>query len=88
MVRSTSPILNILGRIIVSVTIKVATYLFNWEVEVNLFGSHVEDCIGGVEERSSQNDRCIVIFLHVKNQEIWKYIIIFNLYHDVLHYAF
>jgi hypothetical protein len=37
-----SPILNLIGQIIVSVTIDVATYLSNGEVEVNLSGSHVE----------------------------------------------
>jgi hypothetical protein len=36
-----------------SVTIKVTTYLFSRELEVDLSRSNIDDCIGGVEERSS-----------------------------------
>jgi hypothetical protein len=41
---------GLLQLLISSVTIKVTTYLFSRELEVDLSRSNIDDCIGSVEE--------------------------------------
>ena len=54
---------GLLGLLISSITIKITAYLFSGELEVDLSRSDIDDSVGGVEERSSQNDRCIIFFV-------------------------
>jgi hypothetical protein len=57
MAGSTSPPITVLlGLLMISITIKITTYLSFWKLEVNLSRSNVDDSVGSVEERSSQND--------------------------------
>jgi hypothetical protein len=54
---STSPPgAGLLWLLISSITIKVTAYLFSKELKVDLSGSNIDDFIGSVEERSSQDD--------------------------------
>ena len=47
---------------------KIAAYLLRGEVHVGLSGSNVDDCFNGAEERSLQDDGCIIlVFSHVNN---------------------
>ena len=52
----------LLWLFISSITIKITAYLFSRELEVDLSRSDVDDRVGGVEERSSKDDGCIVFF--------------------------
>ena len=52
----------LLWLFISSITIEIIVYLLSRELEVDLFRSDVDDRIGGVEERTSKNDVCIVFF--------------------------
>jgi hypothetical protein len=53
-----------------------------------MFRSNVDDIIGGVEERSSQNNRGLFFFYsHVQDHEIGRNIAILNLYNDILCYS-
>jgi hypothetical protein len=47
----------------ISVTIEITAYLFGWELKVNLPISLVDDCLSGVEELPSKDDRWIMFFL-------------------------
>ena len=50
---------------------KTAAYLLRGEVHVDFFGSNVDDCFNGAEERSSKDDGWIVlVFSHVNNLKI------------------
>ena len=52
-----------LPRLLISgITIEIIAYLFSRELEVDLPRSVVDDRVGGVEERSTQDDGCIVFF--------------------------
>jgi hypothetical protein len=60
---STSPPIAVLfGLFIINITIKVTVYLFIWELEVDLSRSNVDDIVGGVEERSSQDNGGFFVF--------------------------
>ena len=56
------PRAGLLWLLISSVTIKITTYLFSRELEVDLSRSDVDDHVGSVEEWSSKDDGCIVFF--------------------------
>jgi hypothetical protein len=56
------PIAVLLGLFIISITIKVTVYLSFWELKVDLSRSNVDDSIGSVEERSSQDDGHLFFF--------------------------
>jgi hypothetical protein len=63
-------------------------YIFSRELEVDLSRSDVDDCVGGIEEWSSQDDGCIIFFFsYVQDHEVSKSIVILYLDHDVLCYA-
>ena len=63
---STSPPrARLLWLFISGITIKITTYLFSRELEVDLSRSDVDDHVGGVEERSSKNDGRAIFFTHV-----------------------
>ena len=65
------PSVGLLWLLISSVTIKITSYLFFRELEVNLFRSDVDDRVGSVEERSSKDDGCIVfLFSHVESSSL------------------
>jgi hypothetical protein len=49
--------------------------------------SDIDDCIGSVEEWSSQDDGWIIFFFHVQDHEVSGGIVIMNLDHYVLCYA-
>ena len=57
------PRAGLLWLLISGITIEITAYLFSRELEVNLSRSDVDDCVGSVEERSSQDDGCISLFL-------------------------
>ena len=44
------------------ITIEITAYLLSRELEVDLSRSDVDDCVGCVEEQSSQYNRCIMFF--------------------------
>ena len=48
--------------LISGITIKIIAYLLSRELEVDLSRSDIDDHVGGVEERPSQDDGCIVLF--------------------------
>ena len=77
------PRAGLLWLLISSVTIKITAYLFSTELEVNLSRSDVDDRVGGVEERSSQDDRYSFFFSHVQDHEIGRAIVILYSYHNV-----
>jgi hypothetical protein len=52
----------LLGLFIISITIKVAAYLSIWDLEVDLSRSNVDDSVGSVEERSSQDNGGLFVF--------------------------
>jgi hypothetical protein len=56
------PIARLLGLLTSSITIKVIAYLSIWKLEVDLSRSNEDDDIGGVEERSSQDDGGLFVF--------------------------
>jgi xanthosine utilization system XapX-like protein len=56
------PIVVLIGLFIISITIKVIAYLSFWEFEVDLSRSNVDDSVGSVEERSSQDDGGLFFF--------------------------
>ena len=56
------PRAGLLWLLISGITIEITAYLFSMELEVDLSRSEVDDRIGGVEEWSSQYDRCIIFF--------------------------
>ena len=56
------PRAGLLWLLISSVTIEITAYLFSRELEVDLSRSDVDDRVGGVEEQSSQYNRCIMFF--------------------------
>ena len=64
-----SPPRAVLLRLLISsITIEIIIYLFSRELEVDLSRSDVDDRVGGVKERSPQDDGCIVFFFsHVQN---------------------
>ena len=52
---------------------KIAAYLLRGEVHVDFFGSNVDDCFNGAEERSSKDDGWIVlVFSHINNLKIFQ----------------
>jgi hypothetical protein len=78
----------LLGLFIISITIKVTTYLSIWELEVDLSRSNVDDSVGGVKERSSQDNGGLFIFYsHVQDHKISRNITILDLYNDILRYS-
>jgi hypothetical protein len=81
-----SSLSGLLRLFMVSITIKLTTYL--WKSKMDLSRSNVDDCIGGVEERSPQDDRCVFISRHVEDQEVDRNILILNFYQDILCHAF
>ena len=68
------------------ITIKITTYLFSRELEVDLSRSNIDDRVGGVEEQSSKNDGCIIFFTHVQNHEVGRGIVIMYSYHNMFCY--
>ena len=56
------PRAGLLGLLISSITIKITSYLFSRELEVDLSRFGIDDRVGGVEEQSSKDDGCIVFF--------------------------
>jgi hypothetical protein len=56
------PVAVLLGLLISNITIKVTAYLSIWELEVDLSRSNEDDGVGGVEERSSQDDGGLFVF--------------------------
>ena len=77
------PSVGLLWLLISSVTIKITVYLFSRELEVDLSRSDVNDRIGGVEERSSEDDGCIIFFTHVQNHEVGRGKLIMYSYHNI-----
>ena len=74
----------LLWLFISSITIEITTYLFSRKLEVDLSRSDIDDCVGGVEERPSKDDGCIVFFFsHVQDHEIGRGIVILYSYHNV-----
>jgi hypothetical protein len=56
---------------------------------MDLSRSDVDDRIGGVEERSSKDDGCIIfLFFYVQNYEVSRGIMIMYSYHDISSYPF
>jgi hypothetical protein len=53
---------GLLGLLISSITIKIATYLFSRELEVELSRSDVDDRGASIEKRSSKDDGCLAFF--------------------------
>jgi hypothetical protein len=88
MARSTSPpIAVLLGLFIISITIKVTAYLSILELEVDLSRSNVDDSVGGVGKRSSQDNGSLFVFYsYVQDHEISRNIMILDLYNDILRY--
>ena len=82
------PTAGLLWLLISGITIKITAYLLSRELEVDLSRSDVDDRIGGVEERSSQYDRCIIFFLtYVQNHEVGRGKLIVYSYHDIFLYS-
>ena len=81
------PRAGLLWLFISGITIEIAAYLFSRELEVNLFRSDIDDRVGGVEERSSKDNRYVFFFSHVKNHEVDRDIIILYSYHVVFCYS-
>ena len=54
---------GLLCLLISSITIEITAYLFSRKLEVDLSRSDVDDRVGGVEERSSKDDGCIIFFI-------------------------
>ena len=81
------PRAGLLGLFISGITIEIATYLFSRELEVDLSRSDVDDRVGGVEERSSKNDECMIFFTYVQNHEVSRGIVIMYSYHDIFRYS-
>jgi hypothetical protein len=86
---STSPpIAVLLGLFIISITIKVIVYLSIWELEVDLSRSNVDDSVGGVKERSSQDNGGLFIFYsYVQDHETSRNITILDLYNGIVRYS-
>jgi len=53
---------GLLWLFISGITIEIAAYLLSRELEVDLTRSNVDDHVGGVEERSSKDNRCVIFF--------------------------
>ena len=71
------PRAGLLWLLISGITIEIAAYLLSRELEVDLSRFDVDDRVGGVEERSSKNDGCILFFFtHVQNYEVGRGIVI------------
>ena len=83
------PGVALLRLFISSITIKITAYLFFRELKVDLSRFNIDDCIDGVEERSSKDDGCIVFFFsHVQNHEVGRGKLVVYSYHDIFCYSF
>ena len=56
------PRAGLLRLFISGITIEITAHLFSRELEVDLSRTDIDDRVGGVEERSSQCNRCIIFF--------------------------
>ena len=80
--------MGLLWLFISGITIEITAYLVSRELKVDLSRSDVYDRVGGVEERSSKNDGCIIFFFtHVENHEVDRGIVIMYSYHDIFRYS-